>query len=606
VKINASFAASPASEWILVGGITSTSAQFRIALDSAMIQDKTNDPLFLLVSNAPNLMNPIFSQGLVVNENITVTATTDTSSILSIAVENLEPATIYYYGMIRNDNPNGNENILLPGRFKTFGPENEPYNFTVALASCAQTGSKSVVFDEITAENADVFIHMGDLHYEDITENNLQKRLDAVSTVLASSQQAQLYRSTGLVYMYDDHDFGANDAGADFEIQGARDTALRSYQIAIPHYPLAAQQQQQQQTSTLNTSQALANYQAFTIGTVRFLLSDLRSEATANAMYSAEQREWLRTELAQAANYDFVIWITTKPWIGEPESGDDAWMGYANDRQELSDWIQEVIGDANQGPQNLLAVSGDAHMLAFDDGTNTYYGSSADNNVSTAANSTYSFPILQSGPLHRLGSVKGGPFSDGCTTKTLEVNHQYSTIQFTFVENQDPCMEITAYTIDDSIHGVTKSIVFQKRLCGKIFSPSQANVREGTCKAQQFSTSNIILFAFSVGLAVAFTIVSCVGVKKRFWFSMFVFFAYVVVMAVGFGVYFAKGYGDVLDLTPTLSILVAQSAMFLLYALYLLWQRKRLTTATFSDIQKAPWTITDNDAAVGFDEELYK
>lgn len=77
-------------------------------------------------------------------------------------------------------------------------------------------------------------------------------------------------------------------------------------------------------------------------------------------------------------------------------------------------------------------------------------------------------------------------------------------------------------------------------------------------------------------------------------------------MAVGFGVYFAKGYGDVLNPTPTLSILVAQSALFLLYAFYLLWQRKRLTTATMLDIQQAPLTTTGDDAAAGFDEELYK
>jgi hypothetical protein len=579
-------------------------------MENAAIQDSTS---VLVVSNAQNLIDRIFSQRLFNNNNnedeetinMTVTTEGETSSILSISLKNLEPATLYYYGIIRKDSTDdGRENILLPGRFKTFGVENEPYNFTVALASCAQTGSKSVVFDEITAENLDLFIHMGDLHYEDIADNNLQKRLDAIATVLASSQQSQLYRSTGLAYMYDDHDFGDNNAGAYFEIEGARDMALQSYQIAIPHYPLAAQQ-----SSIFNTSQVLANYQAFTIGTVRFLLSDLRSEATTDSMYSAEQRAWLRTELAQASNYDFMIWITTKPWIGEPESGDDAWLGYAKDRQELSDWIAEVIGDANQGPQNLLAVSGDAHMLAFDDGTNTYYGSSADNNnqsTTTTSNATYSFPILQSGPLHRFGSVKGGPFSDGCTTKTLEVNHQYSTIQFSFVENQDPCMEITAYTIDDSIPGVTKSIAFQKSLCGKIFSPSQANVRQGTCKAQQFSTQSIILFSISVGLAVVYTIVSCVGVKKRFWFSTFVFFAYVVVMAVGFGVYFAKGYGDVLNPTPTLSILVAQSALFLLYAFYLLWQRKRLTTATMLDIQQAPLTTTGDDAAAGFDEELYK
>lgn len=46
-------------------------------------------------------------------------------------------------------------------------------------------------------------------------------------------------------------------------------------------------------------------------------------------------------------------------------------------------------------------VSGDAHMLAYDDGTNTDYSEAGD----------AGFPLLHAASLDRIGSIKGGPYS---------------------------------------------------------------------------------------------------------------------------------------------------------------------------------------------------
>ena len=48
-------------------------------------------------------------------------------------------------------------------------------------------------------------------------------------------------------------------------------------------------------------------------------------------------------------------------------------------------------------------VSGDAHMVAIDDGTNSDY----------ASGGGAGFPVLHAAALDRPGSVKGGPYSDG-------------------------------------------------------------------------------------------------------------------------------------------------------------------------------------------------
>ena len=88
----------------------------------------------------------------------------------------------------------------------------------------------------------------------------------------------------------DDHDFLGSDSDGIEEHDGALETALQSYQLAFPHYPLAALGA----NSTSNDTIPVPTYHAFTIGTIRYIISDLRSEANADHIYSETQAKWLR------------------------------------------------------------------------------------------------------------------------------------------------------------------------------------------------------------------------------------------------------------------------------------------------------------------------
>ena len=241
----------------------------------------------------------------------------------------------------------------------------------------------------------EICISCSDFHYEDINVNDIARRIEAVDRVLNSPSQRKLF-SLPLVYMWDDHDWLGNDSlGYDGD---GREAALESYKVAMPyHGPLPS-----------NNSA----YHAFTIGSVRFIISDLRSESTAGSIFSDQQKEWLLHELSQSDRYDFVVWVTVKPWIQEESDTEtkqkrsDSWKGYPDDRQELSDFISFMMPK-----KNLIAISADAHMVAFDDGSNTFYGqgSPSDTDMNNDnATVIQSFPLLQSGPLDRLASFKGG------------------------------------------------------------------------------------------------------------------------------------------------------------------------------------------------------
>jgi len=121
--------------------------------------------------------------------------------------------------------------------------------------------------------------------------------------------------------------------------------------------------------------------------------------STHPTMLGADQKAWLGTEFASHASYGLMVLVMTKPWSGEVDTEDCCkWWSYPDERREVADMIK------NNGVDNLVAVSGDAHMIAYDDGSNTDF----------ASNGGAGFPVLHSAPLQQTGSFKGGPYSHGC------------------------------------------------------------------------------------------------------------------------------------------------------------------------------------------------
>jgi phosphodiesterase/alkaline phosphatase D-like protein len=287
-----------------------------------------------------------------------------------ISINNLSPTTAYYYGITHPQTiPNSATMAGDVGKFTTPPVDGSRVNFTIATGSCALTGSRSGMFSSALDLNPVLFIHTGDFHYEDLDTLDIDERLQAYDKVMGSQAQRLLYMRTIFTYTWDDHDWLGNNQ--DSKNVEAATAAKESYSLGIPHYELGAIQ-----TGVAVEEDRAPKYQAFTIGTVRFIISDLRSESLkstenfAGQIYSTEQKNWLFNELSQAENYDFVVWVTSRPWTDPDEVGSDSWGGFVNDRNELAFHIASTIG---AGPKNLLVLSGDNHMVAFDDGSSTDY-----------------------------------------------------------------------------------------------------------------------------------------------------------------------------------------------------------------------------------------
>jgi phosphodiesterase/alkaline phosphatase D-like protein len=307
-------------------------------------------------------------------------------TVVTFQVTGLRPATLHTYTL----EVNGRPSYYPPGILRTFPAEGKPASFRFAFSSCARTGSESPVFDLIRKKEPAVFVHLGDLHYENISRNDPRLFRAAWDTVLASPTQGALYREVPLAYVWDDHDFGPNNADGRSPARAAARSVYREY---APHYPLPA-----------GPGDAPI-YQAFTLGRVRFILTDLRSNRTPSrapggkSLMGAAQKAWFKRELLEASqSHAVVFWGSSVPWIGDV--GSDAWSGYAEERHELANFFAE------HQIRNLCILCGDAHMLAADNGRESNYSSVASAPI----------PVLHGSSLDQGGSFKGGPYSQGYYT----------------------------------------------------------------------------------------------------------------------------------------------------------------------------------------------
>jgi hypothetical protein len=346
----------------------------------------------LVVAAQPGPARPTYSQ--------VRSAGGDTGHAVQLTVTGLQPATRYRYGI----EVDGRLDRLARGQLST--PPAGPASFRFAFGSDARTGSNGAVFDAIRATDPLFFLQIGDMFYGDVDTDDLPRLRRLYDLTLAAPAQAALYRSTATAYVWDDHDFGTNDCdrGA-----ASKPAASRAYREAAPHYRLPP-------------GADSPIYQAFTVGRVRFLLTDTRSARSPDGdtdddrktALGAAQRTWLQTQLrAGRDRYALIVWVSPIPWIEAPKAGLDGWGGFSTERRQLAD----LIARARIG--NLLMLGGDAHMLAIDDGSHSDY----------SGRPGAGFPVFHAAPLDRLGEIKGGPYTLGPRTQGG---------QFGLVTIQDP------------------------------------------------------------------------------------------------------------------------------------------------------------------------
>lgn len=321
-------------------------------------------------------------------------ATVDEYGLARFEVHGLRPATRYRYAVVDGDdgddgdNRDNGDNAFDSDSAKTLAQADAsfttyaegPQDLVVVVGSCARTGSNGAVFDAMAAENPNLYLALGDLHYSNLASSDPADHIRQYRATVSQPGQSALVRSVPTAYAWDDHDYGPNNSDANSPSRLGVGTA---YRRAVPHYGV-------------DPDPGAAISQAFSVGRVRFVFTDNRSQRTADTLLGPKQEAWLINELtASARTHALVVWGNPTPWISA--GGADDWSNYPEQRRRISDALVRADVD------NMIMVSGDAHMVAIDDGTNSGY----------ATKGGPGFPVLHAAALDRPGNTKGGPYSEG-------------------------------------------------------------------------------------------------------------------------------------------------------------------------------------------------
>ena len=289
------------SPWITKSGIDRGPLSGAITPSTALIKAKLSRE-----GSSAKLLYGTDAKLKRVTRTAPVTAHGDRGKVVAFPLKDLKPDTQYYY-MLEVE---GKSDLEKAGRFRTFPKANEPASFRFAFASCARTGSTNAVFDIIRESDPLFYMNTGDFHYRDITNNSLKRFRRSYDLVLKSAPQARLYQNVPLNYVWDDHDFGGNNASRLRSTLGAAHEAYAEY---VPHYPLPG-------------GDGGPIYHSFAVGRVKFIVTDLRSQrddpatpdGAEKTMMGPEQKAWFKKELlASKDKYPLVFWISSVPWIGE-------------------------------------------------------------------------------------------------------------------------------------------------------------------------------------------------------------------------------------------------------------------------------------------------
>lgn len=241
-----------------------------------------------------------------------------------------------------------------------FSQDSTPYlvekadTLTIAFGSCNKQDEPQPLWDDIIAHQPDVFLFLGDNIYGDTEDMQVMK--GKYDMQYAHPEYARLRAKTRIVGVWDDHDYGKNDAGKEFA------TKEESQQLFLDFFDIPMD-------SPLRTREGVYSANTVKVGdhAVKIILLDARYHRDKlkreNGVYQPnksgtilgkEQWKWLAKELSDK---DISLYIIASGIQFIPEDHRfEKWVNFPNERQNLFDLI------ASSEAKGALLLSGDRHI----------------------------------------------------------------------------------------------------------------------------------------------------------------------------------------------------------------------------------------------------
>lgn len=228
----------------------------------------------------------------------------------------------------------------------------------IAFGSCMQVDQPKPVLDLATASAPDLFVFLGDNLYGDTDDMDvLAAKYDQLGT---SPELLRLLGAMPAYAIWDDHDYGRNDAGSEYPFKAESKALFLDFWEEEPDMA-------RRDRDGLYTSYALE----LDGRTVQLILLDMRwfrdplelndgsgmndympTTDTTRTMLGAEQWAWLEQQLMLPADLRI---IASSIQFGHEYNGYESWTNMPHERQRLVDLI------GSTGAEGVVFISGDAH-----------------------------------------------------------------------------------------------------------------------------------------------------------------------------------------------------------------------------------------------------
>ncbi|TNE54399.1 MAG: alkaline phosphatase family protein [Bacteroidetes bacterium] len=227
----------------------------------------------------------------------------------------------------------------------------------IAFGSCNKVDQPQTMWYDVAANNPDLWIWLGDIIYADTTNTKaLAKHYKRLKTHPAYKQ---LREKTQIAGIYDDHDYGANDAGKGLPNKKGSQRCLLDF-LDVPYRMPVRKQEGAYQSYMFGKGDHLIKV---IIMDTRYFRDTLIKDPNPGRRYypnlegdilGEEQWKWLERELTNSPAQLHLLCSSIQ--VLADEHGHEKWGNFPNARKRLLRLI------AQTQPTNLIILSGDRHM----------------------------------------------------------------------------------------------------------------------------------------------------------------------------------------------------------------------------------------------------
>lgn len=235
-------------------------------------------------------------------------------------------------------------------------------DFTIAFGSCNKQNVENVLWDDIMQQKPNLWIWGGDNIYADT--DNMETLRTEYNKQLNHEDYKRLIATTKILGTWDDHDYGLNDGGEEFEMK------KESQQIFLDFMGVTKNDKRRQKEGIYHTEEIKTKNGIIKIIVLdtRYFRSRLVKDTESKKRYKPTtdkaltilgeiQWQWLKNEL-QISNADFNIIVGSIQFLSW-EHGFETWGNFPHELNRLENVI------ANSKAKGVLLLSGDRHISEF-------------------------------------------------------------------------------------------------------------------------------------------------------------------------------------------------------------------------------------------------